>query len=93
MNTIFSGVIQSADDQKDKKFDLTKGIELTWNHKGHCLIVAYEGEQVAEIQNIRAKKVYPLIVFNQRGVFPVELKYIEGPQGKRNFHYMFNCNL
>ena len=75
------GVIQNADNQQ-KAFDFSKGLELTWNKKGHCLILAYEGEQVAEIQNIRARKVYPVVVFNQRGVFPVEIKYLEGPKGR-----------
>ena len=61
---------------------MTKGIEMTFNKKGRHLIFTYNGEQVAEIQNIRAKKLFPVVVFNTRAVFPVEIKYLEGPKSK-----------
>ena len=77
------GDIQLAYDHRGEIIDMTKGVEMTLNKKGRHLIFTYEGEQVAEIQNVRAKKLYPVVVFNGRAVFPMEIKYLEGPKSEK----------
>ena len=66
---------------------------MTLNKKGRHVIFTYQGEQVAEIQNVRAKKLFPVAVFNGRAVFPLEVSYLEGPKSKNSKMLMINFGL
>ena len=85
------GVIQLADNHQSNVIDMSKGVEMTLNKKGRHVLFTYQGEQVAEIQNVRAKKLFPVAVFNGRAVFPLEIQYVEGPKSKDYLEMGLHC--
>ena len=70
--------------------DLHAGITVTMNFYKHKVTLALGSTVITELKNIRGKEIYPYVLFNQKGLYPVEIKYLEGPEGKES-HYVWIC--
>ena len=62
--------------------NLLDGITLILNLYKHKLTLMHNNKVIAELKNIRGNLIYPFVLFNMKGYYPIQINYKEGPAGQ-----------
>ena len=66
------------------EIDMTTGLHMTLDRKARTLSISYNGIELCTVQKLRGKTFYPYVLFHKVTPFPIEIDYLEGPEGQ--FH-------